>query len=481
MAQIPSAHSSKPTESSEDTSAAPPEEEGLSFHQAATPSKTKVTTSPSKVATTQTASETPTTSTDNSSPTAEPDTVASSSEETKPPPPQAPVTPVVTVESGSVKKGVRENGFLAGITLLLLLPFQVYWYIGSNLHNEANALLQKQEQLNLNIMNAASEFKRQQLSQADGKSSSTAEEPLHLSRWRHEFRELNQKLEEHKHMLHQWNQWWAVVFGSSTSGAMPTAPNQQKMDLQLQSYFVEATVLARRLTSDNHQALSSLQNALTTHVQTLTQKMARSLSQGTGASHDESSPLVLQDVQNQILGALNQLLVISTPKAGIGANTTDWKALKTLETKAKNSFLKNTEEINHGEILSVVLSSKFVLSTLEFYILPLLYGLMGAITFILRILAREMKSGTRSHDSLSQHRVRLCLGTLGGLFMGWFLKPDELASLGSVSSLTLAFLVGYHIEILFAVLDKLIDTINASLSTLGSKQTTPPKTSVNHR
>ncbi|MCP4668752.1 MAG: hypothetical protein GY849_20625 [Deltaproteobacteria bacterium] len=101
-------------------------------------------------------------------------------------------------------------------------------------------------------------------------------------------------------------------------------------------------------------------------------------------------------------------------------------------------------------------SAEFVLRALNIYLLPLLYGLLGAVTFVLRSLSIEIKQLTFTYDSDIRYRLRLSLGALAGMAVGWFLKPEELESLGSISPMALAFLMGYNVEVLFSIMDRFI-------------------------
>jgi hypothetical protein len=56
--------------------------------------------------------------------------------------------------------------------------------------------------------------------------------------------------------------------------------------------------------------------------------------------------------------------------------------------------------------------------------------------------------------------LRLALGTLAGLIVGWFifLLPGQ-TFLASISPFALAFLVGYNIEIIFSWMDNFINRV----------------------
>ena len=102
------------------------------------------------------------------------------------------------------------------------------------------------------------------------------------------------------------------------------------------------------------------------------------------------------------------------------------------------------------------------------WLLPGLYGLLGACVFVMRGLLRNTSqfmggSETRIVDMLSL-LLRVSLGGLAGIIIGWFSVPTA-SSAGSasiaVSSIPfgLAFLAGYGIESLFSLLDRLNKTI----------------------
>ncbi len=108
-------------------------------------------------------------------------------------------------------------------------------------------------------------------------------------------------------------------------------------------------------------------------------------------------------------------------------------------------------------------SADAMLKVLEGYVLPLLYGLLGAFIFVLRSLLSEIKAITYTADCEVRYRLRLTLGALGGMIIGWFLTPEEVDLSASVSSMALAFLMGYNVDVLFSLMDKIIDNIKQSL------------------
>ena len=91
------------------------------------------------------------------------------------------------------------------------------------------------------------------------------------------------------------------------------------------------------------------------------------------------------------------------------------------------------------------------------YLLPMLYGLLGACAFVLRKLSDEIDKLTYANDARVRYSLRLNIGLLAGLAVGWFIKPGTgEASLVSLSPLALAFVAGYGSDLFFVALDKIV-------------------------
>jgi hypothetical protein len=89
------------------------------------------------------------------------------------------------------------------------------------------------------------------------------------------------------------------------------------------------------------------------------------------------------------------------------------------------------------------------------WILPFLTGLLGATIFLLRDSLDPLTPNLGAPRAV----VRLSLGGVAGIIIGWFWTPSGTlgAELASVSSLplALAFVAGFSIDILFSVLDRI--------------------------
>ncbi|MFA5180804.1 MAG: hypothetical protein WC405_05750 [Syntrophales bacterium] len=123
---------------------------------------------------------------------------------------------------------------------------------------------------------------------------------------------------------------------------------------------------------------------------------------------------------------------------------------------------KKEDEKDKG--VETLAMANFVLIALQGYVLPLLYGLLGAYIYVLRMLSNEIRNLTYTGKSYIRYKVRVVLGTLSGLAVTWFFQPGA-EILKSLSPLALAFLAGYSVEILFAVMDKFVGAFSGKTPT----------------
>ncbi|OUR75718.1 hypothetical protein A9Q83_17125 [Alphaproteobacteria bacterium 46_93_T64] len=114
------------------------------------------------------------------------------------------------------------------------------------------------------------------------------------------------------------------------------------------------------------------------------------------------------------------------------------------------------------------------LQALSEYILPILYGLIGACFFILRQLPKEIETLTFSMNSYISYSLRIAQGPLAGMMVSYFFTSEQEnpnisatsgiqiqslePGLSTVSPLAVAFLAGYSIEFIFRFLDKILDS-----------------------
>jgi hypothetical protein len=102
--------------------------------------------------------------------------------------------------------------------------------------------------------------------------------------------------------------------------------------------------------------------------------------------------------------------------------------------------------------------AKQVLQGMSAYILPMFYGIVGACAYVMRGALRHVSMLTFSPALSIQYILRIVLGALAGISVGWFLKPegDSVDIASSLSPLALAFVAGYSVELVFAAMDRVV-------------------------
>lgn len=117
-----------------------------------------------------------------------------------------------------------------------------------------------------------------------------------------------------------------------------------------------------------------------------------------------------------------------------------------------------------------------MLQAISEYILPILYGLIGACFYVLRQLPKEIEALTFSMNSYISYSLRIAQGPLAGMVVSYFFTGEyenpaistsstsQIHSyepgLGTLSPLAVAFLAGYSIEFIFRFIDKILNSPN---------------------
>jgi hypothetical protein len=111
---------------------------------------------------------------------------------------------------------------------------------------------------------------------------------------------------------------------------------------------------------------------------------------------------------------------------------------------------------NHFWELSI--GTSFILEILQTYVLPLLYGWVGAMALVLRSLIVAVKNRTFRVNLNVEYRLRVYLGLLAGLVIGWFLssKGNREPGVADLTPAALSFVAGYSVEIMFSTMDRLV-------------------------
>jgi hypothetical protein len=106
-----------------------------------------------------------------------------------------------------------------------------------------------------------------------------------------------------------------------------------------------------------------------------------------------------------------------------------------------------------------------IIDVTQKWVLPLLYGALGAMVFVVRTLSMQARDRLFRREALVSLVLRVFLGMISGLAIGWFWNqgtqgPTTAGALTAttLSPFALAFIAGYGVELFFALLDKIVST-----------------------
>jgi uncharacterized membrane protein len=120
----------------------------------------------------------------------------------------------------------------------------------------------------------------------------------------------------------------------------------------------------------------------------------------------------------------------------------------------------------HG-MLTMGFKADLTLNVLNTYILTLLFGALGACVHVMRDTNRRLENFTLTRGMVNRYWARVILGAVSGAFIGFFFNasgelglvtgPGNPASslTSNLTGVALAFLAGFSVEVLFAILDRL--------------------------
>lgn len=98
-----------------------------------------------------------------------------------------------------------------------------------------------------------------------------------------------------------------------------------------------------------------------------------------------------------------------------------------------------------------------MITNLQKVVLPMLYGSLGALVFVLRRVAKDATNRLFRRESILEHVIRPFLGAVAGFIIGWFMSPEKIGIVAdtSIAPFALAFVGGYSLEPVFTLLDRL--------------------------
>lgn len=106
-------------------------------------------------------------------------------------------------------------------------------------------------------------------------------------------------------------------------------------------------------------------------------------------------------------------------------------------------------ETERRQVAGDRLYSQVLIGILTSTVLPIVLGIMGACAYVVRLISEQIKDTTFSASSPMRHLVRVALGGLAGVVIGFGGVVTEIG----LSSSALAFLAGYAVEPVFSTFD----------------------------
>jgi hypothetical protein len=165
--------------------------------------------------------------------------------------------------------------------------------------------------------------------------------------------------------------------------------------------------------------------------------------------NDRLEPAYLTSTQENLC---EQEIVLETQLNSFETEIIGWQSILHL------SHLVKEDGESNPQLLRI---APHLLSMINGYAIPLLMGFLGSSAFVLRGFLKRLGDRILTTRDIHANTVRIVLGVLSGLAIGFFLGPTGGGSsptnaLGMGINLTapaLAFLAGYAVEVLFKFLD----------------------------
>ena len=373
--------------------------------------------------------------------------------------------------------------------LAIVLVFQIYWVIGNSLSIKLTELIEAENSLSDAIVQANMQHAQLEIlfklkeEESGARQDAALYDFYNSSDWERETLQLKSELQNLEEDLEALKiqlernfgilQVWAFVWDDSIENTEIQNDTIRDKITVLQKQKAEEEELIRELLSGdfqeeveaNEKELVRLENELLELEAQLNPLVTEDADQeqdqspSTEAESGLSQDAVQQAIRDKISDTLRQTTAVA---AWLEQNERETK-LKEMNAKLANLDAEIAAEEKQHErwvaketVRRLRLSAEFLLDILQVYLLPVLYGLLGASVYVLRKIMRSIADATYFPDR--SYLLRLALGTLSGLIIGWFifLLPGQ-SVVSTLSPMALSFVVGYNIEIIFALMDKLID------------------------
>jgi len=356
---------------------------------------------------------------------------------------------------------------------IVVLFLQIYWVIGNQLTAQLAVLLEKETELRQEISINRDEYSaiEMRFKQDEWESESfktngvytfysspdwerdTLDNLSAKAKLETELASLKSQLERNSAVLLIWSSPWKWLIYKSVENTKIADTDQYGS--QIASIERQISDLENQLQGDpdGSEKILEVQNQIAN-----LQKQLNELGKNQGTNSDQI--LSVQSKLDELTNWVNQPVLANQIISQLNQD------IERLGEEKIALVQQQQGDINRETSRQAQLAAPFALTILQSYILPLLYGILGAATFVLRSLSKEIEDETFSDEKRPQHLLRVSLGALAGILVGWFsfLIPTEATTfVGSISPLAIAFLVGYNIELFFSLMDRALFSITDRL------------------
>ena len=131
-----------------------------------------------------------------------------------------------------------------------------------------------------------------------------------------------------------------------------------------------------------------------------------------------------------------------------------------IDSIRSETALARLNEFSCERILWAEIDRSLHVANLTQYVLPVLYGFLGAMAAAMRLLRRKVDAFLLSYTDRARLQQGAILGVLCGAVIGLFATfLGEMGGTGSVGTAALALLAGYNVDGVFRFLDELSDRL----------------------
>lgn len=124
-----------------------------------------------------------------------------------------------------------------------------------------------------------------------------------------------------------------------------------------------------------------------------------------------------------------------------------------LRQQEVDKLQRRLAELEDDKFRGMVTELRVVMNSIGVYFIPMVMGVLGALTYILRSASVQLREHTYVPMATSVNVIHVCLGAIAGVFGSMLVPNGDDAVLKSLPPLVVPFVFGYGIEIVFSLLD----------------------------